>query len=195
MSATPPEADIEYSRGSEPDPGASEASQKPRARALGRRTTIPARALRTGILGGGLLGALLLLVAEFTALFSVHAAGLTLRTVGTGSHHGYALVPVALLAGLLAFVVARIGSRTALAAIGALGLITLGIALLGDLPDAQATGLVFRGGHYVSAGSQASVGLYMETLGGVAAPDHRGLGLSAGRRPAAVRRITQRDWL
>jgi hypothetical protein len=121
------------------------------------------------ILGGGLLGALLLLVAEFTTLFDISTgAGPPVKSVGTGSHHAYALVPIALLAALLAYGVWRVGSRPALLAIGLLAVISLLIGLLGDLPDAHASGLLTgAGGHYVTASSTPSAGLYMETLGGV----------------------------
>jgi hypothetical protein len=143
MSTTLPEAETEYSKGS----GAS--------------------LTHSAILAGTLLAAVLLLVAEFTRLFDVSAGGATIKTVATGSHHGYALVPVALLAALLGFAVQHGGSRPALLAIGVLGVIALLIAVLGDLPDAHVTGLVFRGGHYESAASSPSVGLYMETLGAI----------------------------
>ena len=75
------------------------------------------------VLCGGLLGALLLLVAEFTTLYDVqddHRRRLV-KSVSTGSNHSYALVPIALLAALLAFAVWRTGSRPALLAIGVLG--------------------------------------------------------------------------
>ena len=59
-------------------------------------------------------------------------------------------------------------SRPALLSIGILAVITLLIALLGDLPDAHASGIVGGGAqHYVAANSTPSAGLYMETLGGV----------------------------
>src|SRR5207248_2585943 len=167
MSATPPEADLEYSRGSGADPGPSEVRGAGGARASEPIAATSPPALRAGILAGGLLGALLLLVAEFTSLFEVHAGPTLIRTVGTGSHQGYALVPLALLVGVLSVAVWRTGSRPALSAVGLLGLIALLIALVGDLPDAKASGLVFRGGHYVSASSRPSAGMYLETLGAV----------------------------
>lgn len=133
---------------------------------MGTRTLL-SRTLRAGILGGGLLGALLLVVAEFTSLFEVRVGSTTIRTIATGTHQGYALVPIALLGAALAAAVSRSGSRPALLALGLLGLIALLIAVLGDLPDARATGLVIRGGRYVSASSTPSAGLYLETLGAV----------------------------
>jgi hypothetical protein len=190
MNATPPEANSEYSRGSEPSRGsspfrfstrsqheaaASEGSaERPQggapASGSGGDGAAAAGGVRLAILATGLLGALLLLVAEFTTLFEVRtkASGAPLHTVTTGSHHSYALVPVALLAAALAYGVWRVGSRPALLALGLLGVLALLIALVGDLPDAHATGLLRGpGGTYVTASSTPSAGMYMETLGAV----------------------------
>jgi hypothetical protein len=49
--------------------------------------------------------------------------------------------------------------------VGALGLVTLVIALAGDLPDAQATGAVNPAGRFQSATASPATGLYLETLG------------------------------
>jgi hypothetical protein len=166
MNATPPEAKTEYSRGSRISGGRS-------ARNFARRPGPGAAAggaIGAAILGGTLLGAILLLVAEFTTLFEVRSAGSStvIKSVGTGSHHTFALVPIALLAAVLAYGVWSAGSRPALLAIGLLGVISLLIALLADLPDAQATGLIGSAAtHFTSASSSPSAGLYMETLGAV----------------------------
>jgi hypothetical protein len=146
---------------------------RPRA----RRTPAPSRhaaarqdAVRAGILAGGLLAALLLIVAEFTTLFYVHVAtsATPVKSVSTGSHHSYALIPIAVAAAALTLGAVRYEARTALLALGALGVATVLIALLGDLPDAQATGLVGSPStHFIPASSTPSAGLYMETLGGV----------------------------
>lgn len=159
MNATPPEANYEYSRGSR-DVGTDSLPG-----AAGSR---PRSAVTAGVLCGGLLGALLLLVAEFTTLYSVRTAStsVVVKSVGTGSNHAYAMIPIALLATLLAFAVWRAGSRPALLAIGILGVLALLISLLGDLPDAHASGLVGSSTtHYISASSHPSAGFYMETLG------------------------------
>ncbi|MFZ1994493.1 MAG: hypothetical protein WAU75_10305, partial [Solirubrobacteraceae bacterium] len=72
-------------------------------------------------------------MAEFTPLLQVHASGHPhlAHSVITGSHHSYALLPVAALAAGLAVNAWRSGSRFALLAIGLLGLLAVGIALLG----------------------------------------------------------------
>jgi hypothetical protein len=110
-----------------------------------------------------------LLIAEFTPLLHVHSSAIhNVKTVSTGAHHSYALIPVALLAAALAYAFWRTRSRQALIATGVLGLVTLLIALLGDLPDAQANGLVGSATTgFATATSTPSIGLYLETLGAV----------------------------
>ncbi len=177
MNATPPEANSEYSRGragskrlltarsdAVPAPGApiSEAGSE-------RADAIASGVLRAVLCAVGLLGAVLLLTAEFTTLFQVQvaASGTPVRSVSTGPHHAYAMALIAALAAGLAFAVWRAGSRPALLALGVLGITALLIALLGDLPDTSATGLVLISSHYVEASSTPSAGFYMETLGAV----------------------------
>lgn len=163
MNATPPEANIEYSRGDPPSGGVSGARRGTRE---GRESALGGR-LAGGLLAGGLLGALLLVVAEFTALFQVRAAAtaVPVRSASTGSHHSYAMALIAVCAVALSIAVWRLGSRPALLGIGVLGIAALLIALLGDLPDASATGLVFTSSHYVIARARPSAGFYLETLG------------------------------
>jgi hypothetical protein len=129
------------------------------------------------VLGAGLLGAALLVVAEFTPLLHVHSSARgagVIKTISTGAHHSYALLPLAALVVFLALAGRASGSRLVLVAIGILGLVTLAIALIGDLPDAQASGVIVSGGRsvasggaLVSAASTPSAGLYLETLGAV----------------------------
>ncbi|HZE06719.1 MAG TPA: hypothetical protein VE127_15930 [Solirubrobacteraceae bacterium] len=151
-------------------------------------------ALATGL---ALLGAALLIVAEFTPLLHVHAdtrSGGIIQTLQTGSHHSYALIPVAVLVVLLALSARASGHRLALVSIGVLGLVVLGIALLGDLPDAQATGLVgHAGGPYVTATAVPATGLYLETLGGVVLLLAAGAGLLlSGARLQAFQNVRRR---
>lgn len=176
----PPEANTEYSRGSEASQPVSAPSDEHRAR--GGNAVL-------GVALTAALGALLILVSQFTALYHVHVAtsSAAIKTVGTGANHAWAPIPIALLAGALAFAVYRKGSRTALVALMVLGVVTLLIALLGDLPDAHATGIVGSGAsQYAEGTSTPSAGLYMETLGGVLLLISGGIGLmllGATRRP------------
>jgi hypothetical protein len=185
MNATRPEADTEYSRGhrgSEADSGVVEGRSSDRPRA-----SSPVLWL---IFAGGLAGAALLVVAEFTTLFTIHSSayGAPVHSEGTGAHHSYALIPVAVLAAVLTIVAARSLSPAALVGIGILGLVTLGIALLGDLPDARATGFVGHPQALTPAKSTPSTGLYLETLGGIVLLITAGAALllpdGSGRGPA-----------
>jgi hypothetical protein len=176
MNPTRPEAEIEYSRGraaSEGDSGRAGGSVRGPS---GRHRSWVAGA----VLGGGTLGAVLLVVAEFTPLLKVHssASRRVIETVSTGAHHSYALIPIALLAALLTWGVSRTGNRWALLATGVLGLVALLIALVGDLPDAQATGLVGSAAtKFAAASSSPSTGLYLETLGAIVLLITAGVGL------------------
>jgi hypothetical protein len=76
-----------------------------------------------------------------------------------------------LLLGLLTFVMgsgAAFGrSRPAAVALIAIGIVVLGLALLGDLPDANDTGLIGR--DYAQASASAGIGLWFEVFGGALA--------------------------
>jgi hypothetical protein len=175
----PPEANSEYSRGSGasrrlllPRWQASEAPATPGSEAAGRA--------RLALALGAVLGALLVLVAQFTALYHLHSATASraIKTVGTGGNHAWAPVPLAVVAIVLAYAVYRAGSRTALAGLVALGVATLLIALIGDLPDAHSSGLVGSSvSGYVQASASPTAGLYMETLGAIILIVAGGLGL------------------
>ena len=124
------------------------------------------------VLAGAFLGALLLVVAELTTLYTIHVATshAAIKSEGTGNHNGYAMIPVAALALLLAAAVWRSTAptrRIALLAIAVLGVGALVLARVHDLPDAQSQGLVLLGGNYHVAKASPSAGLYMETLGAV----------------------------
>ena len=74
MSATPA-ANNEYSRGSGPSNGGRSGGDfGPSRRGIRRRAGAPVGGAGAVILAGSLLGALLLLVAEFTSLYQVHLA-------------------------------------------------------------------------------------------------------------------------
>jgi hypothetical protein len=185
MSATPG-ASNEYSRGSQGstgDFGASGGSPAGRFRA---GSGLPPGAVGL-ILAGALLGALLLIVADFTTLYTVHTSSgaAAAPSVSGHSNHSYAMVPIGLLAVLLALAVRVGGGRSAILAIGVLGVAALVIALAVDLPDAHSHGLVgsaVRG--YVLASDKASAGLYLETLGAVVLIATCGSGLLLAGRPA-----------
>jgi hypothetical protein len=149
MSTTPPEASTEYSTQSGPSKG-----------------DFP---LGIWLALGALLGAVMLIVAEATALYTERLSGVGAGVShSTGAHNSYALIPLAVAVVLLAFGVWRGGSRPALLAIGIIGIAALLIALIGDLPDAHASGLVHGpGGRYVLASTTPSAGFYLESGGAV----------------------------
>ena len=68
---------------------------------------------------------------------------------------------------LLSLGAGMFGSRLALVGLAALALVALGIVLVGDLPDAQATGTVLYLGRYQPATASPRTGFYLETLGAV----------------------------
>jgi hypothetical protein len=117
-----------------------------------------------------LLGALIVLLAQFVALYYVRVATSSspVKTVGTGANHGWAPLPIALVCLALVLAVFRYGNRTALLGLIALGIATLVIALAVDLPDVHATGLIdSSAGQFQRAANSPAAGLYLETLGSV----------------------------
>jgi hypothetical protein len=177
MSATPPEAKTEYSRATDGSKGASAGAGTPHARLT---ETVPA-----AVLAFGLVGAVLLLGSEFATLYSIHVTTrrAAVQSVTGGSHNSYAFIPIAILAFVLAYGAAREKSRPALSALAVLGIISLLIALLGDLPDAQSSGLLMEGGHFVSASASPSAGMYLETLGAIVLVISAGIGFLLGPPP------------
>jgi hypothetical protein len=162
MIASRPEADAKYSRG-------RSALRRARGRLNGhseRAWSVSPRAVQAV----ALIGAAALAVAEFEPLYRVRTdvGHHIVRSVSAGSHHSYALLPVAVLAALLAGALGRAGWPVP-AALAVLGLAALGIALLGDLPDVHRAGLLgtpATGLH--DADTVAGAALYLETLGAIA---------------------------
>jgi hypothetical protein len=140
------------------------------------------------------VGAALLAISEFTHLYEIHITSqrAAVSSVRGGSHNSYAFIPIALLALVLTFGAARERTRATLFALTALGVISLLIALVGDVPDAQASGLLLRSGHLVMASASPSVGMYLESLGSIALILAGGVGLLLGAPPAPARPRPQR---
>jgi hypothetical protein len=161
MNVSEPEADIEYSRTSE----GSKARERPSSGGL--RGGLGG--IRVAVLLGASAAALLLIVAEFVPLFQVatNARHGVVTTVQSGSHHAYALIPIALLAAGLAVAWRRAPTRLIALALAVLGVVALVIALARDLPDAQSSGLERSGGTYVTAAASPRAGLYLETAGAI----------------------------
>lgn len=126
---------------------------------------MPPAIRRHGPLSLALLGCLLLAVAEFTDLYSIHVITVTVKSATVGSHHGYALLVIALAAAAMAFGAARGGSRPAAVALLALAVAALVIALAIDLPVVDDTGLYGR--DFEQARAQAEIGFKIETAGAI----------------------------
>ncbi len=173
---TTPGANTEYSRGSGASRGGNGGGSGASARWTGRRNAAADEGGSGLVLAGALIGALLLLVAEFTTLYQVHLATRLnpIQSVTSGSHNSYAMIPIAVLGAALGIGAWRSGSRPALLALGVLGVVALLIALVGDLPDAHAAGLAQQ--NSISATATPSAGLYMETLGAIVLIATCGLG-------------------
>ena len=120
--------------------------------------------LRAALFALALVACVLLAVAEFTDLNEIRILTVTREGVGVGSHHGYALLIIAVAAAVMAFGAFR-GSRPAALALAVLGAAALLVVLLVDLPDVDATGLYGR--DYEQAEAQAVTGFYLETAGAI----------------------------
>lgn len=130
-----------------------------------------------------IVGALLLVAAEFSTLYQVHLSTKLnpIKSVSAGSHNSYAMLPIAALAAAFGYAVLRTGNRTALLALGVLGVTALLLALLHDLPDAHAVGLADN--NSVSATTTPGAGLYLETAGAILLLAASGIGFMIVRGP------------
>lgn len=146
-----------------------------------------------------LVAGVLLCVAEFSTVASVKVEDESCKvlydtrpeladrcSLSGWERHGGALILLGLVAAGAGFYARRTGeTTTAGAVLLAVGAVTLGLALIGDLPvtnDTGAIGLDFDG-----ATGSAGLGFYLELTGGVLALLAGALALtSARRRPAPV---------
>jgi hypothetical protein len=128
-----------------------------------------ANALRWALLAAAAAGVICLLLATFATVIEI-TVGTTTKVPGHDTHlsgwdrHGPALLVIALFAAAMIAGSLR-GARPAMAALAALGLAALLIAVVGDVPDLDATG--FIGEVYEDAAAGPKAGFYLETLGGV----------------------------
>ena len=120
---------------------------------------------RNGPLALALVACLLLAVAEFTPLYSIHVITVTVKSATVGSHHGYAMLIVALAAAAMAVGATRGGSRPAAFGLLVLAVVALVIAFAIDLPVVDDTGLYGR--DFERAVAQPAIGFKLETAGAV----------------------------
>ncbi len=146
-------------------------------------------ALRAALAVTGLIGALLLVAATFTAIIeitvetSVRAVDFDAAQSGW-DRHGPALIVLALLA-LWLLAVALRGSRVAMAGLVLAGLVALAIAVHWDRSHVHDTGSV--GEVYTEATANPGTGYYLETLGGALLLLAGSALLVLGPGPAGVR--------
>lgn len=147
--------------------------------------------LAWAVLGLGIAAAILMVMTEFSTIQSVRigestcgAADERLRDVcqtGGGEQHNWSLIVLGILAVLLSFGAAVGRSRPAAFALGAVGLIVLGIALIGDRPTLNDTrGLEV---YYGQAGTKGETGggYTLELIAGALAVLAAGLALARDR--------------
>jgi hypothetical protein len=138
------------------------------------------------VLALGLLGAVLLILAEFSTVASVEIPGRTCREIADVAavdrcslsgfeRHGGAFLLLGGLAGVMALGAGRGSSRPAAVALVVIGLLVLGLALFRDLPESKRTGAV--GVTYEGASGNAGLGLYLEVAAGVLLAGAGGLAL------------------
>jgi hypothetical protein len=126
----------------------------------------------------GVAAALLLVLTEVTTLFSIEVATATCSDLADpdladrcdttgGEQHSFALVPIAVLVGVMAVGAGLGGSRPAgIALIGA-GVLVLVITLAFDLPDTTKTGEI--GSSFASAEAVKGPAFWFELVAGVLA--------------------------
>ncbi len=112
-----------------------------------------------------LVGALLLIVAEFMTLYEIRAVTAVPAggTKSVGGHHAYALLIVGVVLVPMAFGAVRGGSRPAAIAVLVLALVAAGIVAFVDLPDLNETGLIGR--TYDEAQARPRAGFFVESQG------------------------------
>lgn len=140
----------------------------------------------------GVAAALLLLLTEVTNLVVVDVSGAGCEDavadpvqgkdceITGGDHHSFALVAIGLLTVVMAVGAGLAGSRPAGAALVACGVLVLGIALIGDLPDTSSTGQV--GPNFDDAEAGPGPALWFELGGGALAAAAGALRLLARAR-------------
>jgi len=138
------------------------------------------------LLAAGATAAILMIVTEFSDIYSVKVLTATCedladpsladRCVATGGEqHAYAFVVLGLFALLMAWGAAIGHSRPAALALAAAGVAVLLIALIGDLPDTTKTGAL--GVNFSEAKAYKDTGFWLELIAGPLAVIAGGLGL------------------
>jgi peptidoglycan/LPS O-acetylase OafA/YrhL len=115
------------------------------------------------VLGLGLAGAALLVMADLSTLVEIEVVGVVQETLQGGDQHSWSMVVLGVAAVPLAFGAARGRSRPAMLGLALIGLVAAFIALVADLPDTRETGVY--GERYEQASAAPGSGFYFETAG------------------------------
>lgn len=152
MSASDPEATTDYSKSGRGRTGSGGAG----ADASGPLTAVLA--------GLALAGAILCVAATFSPVIRIEVLGVEKASYSGYDRHSVALLVIAAFAIPMLLGALR-DAGPAMGALAVLGLVVIGIAVLGDLPDLDQTGPI--GELFQDARARAAAGYYLETLAGV----------------------------
>jgi hypothetical protein len=124
--------------------------------------------VRWGLAAVGFVGAILLILSEFSTVTHVKVITVVLpKSERNGFDQNSGAMLILGLVALPMLVGAAWGSaRPAMIAVGGIGVIALLIALVGDLPDVTKVGTIFRE-RYEDARAEAQIGFTFEWLGAV----------------------------
>ena len=124
--------------------------------------------LRRLAAGLSIVGAVLLVAAEFSTVFEVTVGSLEVvkRDATGGENHGYALLVVAVFGVVLTMLGLRGAGRAAGLGLIVLGLVALVVALAVDLPDTRGSGRLPESLAYEDARARAGAALGLEIAGG-----------------------------
>lgn len=128
---------------------------------------MPPAASRAAFAGVAIVGAILLVVAEFSPVLEVVVGSLDTvrRSVDGGDNHGWAQLVIALAALPLTWAASG-GARAPAVGLVALGAAALVVALAIDLPDTTRRGSLPESISFQDARADPGSGLYLEITGG-----------------------------
>jgi hypothetical protein len=154
------------------------------------------RIRRTGLVGVlvlllGVAGGVVLIVAELSTLYEIEVITASCEDFATpdvrdecvtkgSEQHSSALILLGLVAVLMALAAGLVRSRPAAFALLTIGVVVLGIAVLGDLPDVDETGQI--GVTFEEAEAVSGLGLVLEFVGAALCVAAGVLGVALPRR-------------
>lgn len=158
-----------------------------RGNVASERRLTPSRTLALAVLALGIGAAIAMVIADLSPVYTVTLTGSSCQAAvptpelqaacdpTAGARHSHALIVLAIAAAIMAFAAGPGRSLPATFALLALGAAVLAIALIGDLPDVDETGIL--AGSYSGATASPASGFFLELVGGVLALGAGALGL------------------